>query len=253
MKILILTQARIGSSRLPNKVLMKIGNDTMLGLHLKRLAKSKNAYKVVVATTKEDGVSKIIEIAKNLNIDVFQGSTNDVLDRFYNAANQYHPDYVVRVTSDCPLIDSELIDKVINKTISKKVDYCSNIITEDFPDGQDVEVFKFEALQKAWSNAVLKSDREHVTSFIRNNSENMGNRMFSTFDVKSLKNYSHLRMTVDELEDLEMVQWLVSELGPQKKWLEYANHMLNNKSFLKNSNIIRNEGYFKSLKQDKNE
>ena len=146
MKVLIVTQARIGSSRLPNKVLMKIGSDTILGLHLKRLAKCKNAYKVVVATTKEDNVSKIITIAKNLNIDVFQGSTNDVLDRYYNAANQYLPDYVVRVTSDCPLIDPELIDEVINMAISKKVDYCSNVISEDFPDGQDVEVFKLSLI-----------------------------------------------------------------------------------------------------------
>ena len=249
----IIIQARLDSTRLPNKVLIDLCGLPIIQWVYNGVKKSKFVDKIIFAipnTKKNDLLNSYL---RKFNFNIFRGSTDDVLDRFYKAANQYLPDYIVRVTSDCPLIDPELIDEVINKTIFKKVDYCSNIITEDFPDGQDIEVFKFKALQKAWTCADLKSDREHVTSFIRNNSESKGNRMFTTFDVKSLKNYNHVRMTVDELDDLETVRWLVSELGSQKNWLEYTNHMLNNQSFLKNSNIIRNEGYIKSLKLDKNE
>ena len=252
MKVIIITQARIASTRLPNKVLMKIGSQTMLGLHLKRLLNCKNVQKVVVATTNEKGVGEIIKIANYLKVDVFQGSTNDVLDRYVRAANKYNPDYVVRVTSDCPLIDPELIDSIIDRAISSGVDYCSNIITEDFPDGQDVEVFKYSALKIAWKQAILESDREHVTSYIRKNSGNSGDKIFSAYDIKSQTNYNNVRMTIDEMNDLETIRWLISNLGTEKSWLEYTKYMLKNKRFLKNNEIIRNEGYVKSLKNEEN-
>ena len=252
MKVILITQARIGSSRLPNKVLMELGSETILGLHLRRLIKCKNVQKVVVATTYEKGVGEIVKIAKNLNIDVFQGSTNDVLDRYYKAANKYTADYIVRVTSDCPLIDPELVDNVIDKAISSGVDYCSNIITEDFPDGQDVEVFKYYALKTAWKQAILKSDREHVTSYIRKNCGNSEDKMFSAYDIKSRINYNNVRMTVDERDDLYTIRLLISNLGTEKSWLEYTKYLIKNKSLLKNKEIIRNEGYIKSLKDEKN-
>lgn len=231
---------------------MKIGTDTMLGLHLKRLIKCKNSQKIIVATTREEGVEEIINIATSLGVNIFQGSTNDVLDRYYKAAVEYYPDYIVRVTSDCPLIDPKLIDKLIDLAILTKVDYCSNIISEDFPDGQDIEVFKYSALKIAWKNAALKSEREHVTSYIRNNSGNKGDKIFSEYDLKSPVNYNSVRMTIDEKEDLETIKWLVSNLGTEKSWIEYTNYMLENISYLKNNKIIRNDGYLRSLNDDKN-
>ena len=250
MKTLIITQARIGSTRLPEKVLKKIGKDSMLSLHLKRIKKSKNADKIIVATTKEDRSFEISKIAKSLGIEVYYGSTDDVLDRFYQAASTYRPKYVVRLTSDCPLIDSVLIDDIIKIAIDSDVDYCSNIITEDFPDGQDVEVFKFSALEYCWFNAKKKSDREHVTTFIRNNSDiNQGN-CFSAKDICSNINYNHLRMTVDQHEDLKMINWMVSKIGANCSWQKYAKFMIENKEFLINKKINRNEGYLKSLQND---
>ena len=121
MKIVIVTQARVGSTRLPEKVLKKVDDKhTLLSLHLERLKKSKLASSIVVATTNEKGAEKIISIAKEASIKSYQGSVDDVLDRFYQAVVPENPDYVVRVTSDCPLIDAELLDRTINKAITEQ-------------------------------------------------------------------------------------------------------------------------------------
>src|SRR6056300_1392693 len=138
MKVLLITQARIGSTRLPGKVLLPIGEETLLSVHLKRLSKCTTINQIVVATTFEDGVDRLIDICKESEVDFHQGSLEDVLDRFYQTAFKYQPDWVVRVTSDCPLLDSRVVDQVVSKAIEGDFDYCANIITEDFPDGQDV-------------------------------------------------------------------------------------------------------------------
>jgi spore coat polysaccharide biosynthesis protein SpsF len=245
--ILLITQARISSSRLPGKVTKEISGTTLLGLHLSRIKKSKNISKIIVATTFEQNVESIIQIAEKLGIECFQGSTNDVLDRFYKAAMIYNPDYIVRVTSDCPLLDSELIDNVVNFALNSKMDYCSNSIIESFPDGQDVEVFTFESLKQAWLQAKLLSDREHVTPFILNNSNLRGNSLFSAINYNSKYNYSNVRMTVDEAEDFNCINTLVNDLGIELSWIDYANYILKNSAKFNNQKIIRNEGYTKTI------
>lgn len=250
LKVLVITQARVGSTRLPNKVLLKIKAETILSLHLKRLIQSKRADKVVVATTEEKGVNQILDICRSLNVKYNQGSLDDVLDRFYQTANIFLPDLVVRVTSDCPLIDPALVDQVIEIAIDKNVDYCSNTITEDFPDGQDIEVFKFTSLKKAWSEAKLKSEREHVTPFIYNNSDLKGGELFSAYDVRSRVNYNSVRMTVDEPEDLKTIQEIVNKMGANRTWEKYAEFIVKNNSRLDNIDIKRNEGYLKSISKD---
>lgn len=250
MKVLAITQARIGSSRLPEKVLLNVGKDSLLGLHLKRLSKAKKLNKIIVATTHEVGSDKICEIAAAHSIACFKGSLEDVLDRFYQAAIDENPDYIVRITSDCPLLDPELVDKVVTKAIDGNFDYFSNILTEDFPDGQDIEVFKMSTLKTAWEKAGKKSEREHVTPFIRENSDYNRGSLFKAGDYKSQENFNHIRMTVDELPDLEVIKWLVAELGDDRKWEEYVDYMISNPSKLKNIGIIRNEGYLKSIKKD---
>ena len=132
-KIIIITQARVGSSRLPSKVLLPLAGDTLLGIHLKRLKKSKLASSVVVATTFEEKADQIVSIAKQNGVKYFQGSTENVLDRFYQAVKSDKPDYIVRVTSDCPLIDGALLDSIINMAIKNKIDYCSNTLIEAYP------------------------------------------------------------------------------------------------------------------------
>ncbi|MGW1455556.1 cytidylyltransferase domain-containing protein [Salegentibacter agarivorans] len=249
-KISIITQARVGSSRFPQKVLQKINDENMLGLHIKRLQHSRLANSIIVATTLEEHADQIVEIAESMNTQVFQGSTNDVLDRFYKAALLDTPDYVVRVTSDCPLIDSGLIDKVIQMAIDQDLDYCANILKQEFPDGQDIEVFKFSALEKAWKNAELQSDREHVTPFIRKNSTFLNGKMFKSANYDAPENYNHIRMTVDEPVDLETIRLLVKELGKEKDWAAYTKYIIENVEKFSNQKIIRNEGYNKSLLND---
>lgn len=248
---LLITQARVGSSRLPEKVLLDLGGQTMLDLHLQRLKGATNVHKMVVATTEEEGSEKIVAIAKNNQIDVYQGDLNDVLDRFYQASKRYKPKWVVRVTSDCPLLDPKLVDEVIHSAKEGGYDYYSNVLKEDFPDGQDIEVFKFTALEKAWKEAKLDSEREHVTPYIRNNSSFLGGSLFKSSDYKAPKDYNHVRMTVDEPRDLEAMRHLVDTLGVNRDWLSYAEYISNHAEEFENTMITRNEGYLKSLKNDR--
>ena len=250
MNIIIITQARLGSSRLPNKVMMKIGHRTMLSLHLQRLLNSSRASMTVVATTKEEGVDLILEECNTIGVSVYQGSLSDVLDRFYQAARRFNANIVVRVTSDCPLIDSSLVDELIEKLVTEKLDYCSNTLTEDFPDGQDIEVFTFEALEQAWREAKLKSDREHVTPYIKRNSDFNGGSLFKAADLKCFKNMNAIRITVDEQSDLDFIRLLVKNIGEDASWIDYAQFIENNPDLILNKGILRNAGYIKSLDND---
>lgn len=249
-KVIILTQARIGSTRFPQKVLKKIGEESLLSIHLKRLKKSENASKIVVATTFENESDKIVEIAMLENIEAVKGSTDDVLDRFYQAAKNDKPDFVVRVTSDCPLIDHRLIDQVIEMTVQNNLDYGANILLEEFPDGQDIEVIKWSALEKAWLEAKLPSEREHVTPYIRKNTDFNGGTLFKAMNFPANANYNQVRMTVDEPSDLDTITLLISKLGLDESWMTYADYIVENPKVFENQKIVRNEGYIKSLEKD---
>jgi len=249
-KIVIVTQARIGSSRFPAKVLQPLGNGSLLSTHLERLKQSRLADEIIVATTDEEEAYKITDIATQAGVQSHKGSLNDVLDRFYQASKEYRPDYVVRVTSDCPLIDPQLVDKVIEYTIEHGLDYASNVLKEEFPDGQDVEVFTFHALEKAWNDAVLQTEREHVTPYIRNHSSYNGGKLFKSGNYDAPDNYNHIRMTVDEPVDLETVRELIRVMGTDKDWLTYTKYVIENADHFANQKIIRNEGLLKSIKQD---
>jgi spore coat polysaccharide biosynthesis protein SpsF (cytidylyltransferase family) len=249
---IIISQARVGSSRLPGKILMKIDGETLLSIHLKRLKKSRLSQKIILATTFENGVEEIMKVGKENKVEIFQGDTENVLERFYKASCNYSPEYIVRVTSDCPLIDYRIIDKLIKVAFEKKLDYVSNILEETFPDGQDVEVFTFETLEKSYKKAKLKSDKEHVTTFMRRNSNFCGGNIFSSKNIKSSINYSNVRMTVDEIEDFKAIQFLIKKFGYSFKWEIYADYITSNPSLFKNQKITRNEGYLNSLKQESN-
>ncbi len=249
---MLITQARKGSTRLPGKVLKKVNGKELLRIHLDRLSTAKLVDKIVVATTIESADKEIYELVKNWGFPVFRGSENDVLDRFYQSVNQleYKPTWIVRVTSDCPLIDPELVDDVIKFAQKNELDYAANVLIGSFPDGQDVEVFKFSALKKAWEQAVLKSDKEHVTPFIRNNSDFNGGTLFKAKDFTCKKDFSKIRMTVDEAQDFVLIEKLINELGTDENWLTYSKYIIDNNLFEINGDIIRNEGYLKSLKND---
>ncbi|MDC3238790.1 hypothetical protein OAT74_03270 [Flavobacteriaceae bacterium] len=242
MEVLLITQARLGSSRFPNKILKEINSKSLLEIHLNRLKKSKRVSNFLVASTFEDGIDSVKRISELNGFAFFQGSTKNVLDRFYQSSKKYDSDYIVRVTSDCPLIDAELIDQVINFTINNNLDYGSNILEETFPDGQDIEVFKKEVLNQTWKQAKSFHELEHVTPFIRNNSTYLGQNKFTSENFQSKEDFNHIRMTVDELADFEAIKTLVNQLGIDKDWKTYKNFIKQNPSLFKNQGIIRNEG-----------
>ena len=252
MKILAITQARTGSTRLPNKVLKEIAGKSLLQIHLERVRKSSLITKIIVATTTSPEDIKICDVAEKLGIEWYRGSEDDVLDRFYQASKNYNPDYVVRVTSDCPLLDPELIDSVISLIFDSQADYCSNVLIESFPDGQDVEVFTSKALEKAWKEALLRSEREHVTPYIYKNADFKGGRIFKALNYSTGEKKGHIRLTVDEPVDFEIVKVLVENLGTERSWKDYVKY-LSDHNIDKNTYIKRNEGYTKSLNKDNNE
>lgn len=242
MKVLLITQARISSTRLPGKVMREINKEPLLKIHLNRLQKSKNVTKIIVATSNSEADNVIFDAVKNWGFEVYRGSENDVLDRYYHAAKKYKPNWVVRVTSDCPLIDPELLDKLVEFAEQNNVDYTANILLEHFPDGQDIEVFTFSALEKAWLECDNPRQREHVTLYIRENSNHIGKKLFSALNYPSEANYSEIRMTVDEKRDFELIKILINNLGTNASWLEYTNYILDNDLQSINGSIIRNEG-----------
>ena len=252
MRIVAITQARLGSKRFPKKIIKKIQDKTLLNIHIDRIKNSKLINEIIIATTTNENDKKLIHFAKENNVSFYAGSENDVLDRFYNAAKKFNADVIIRLTSDCPLIDSNLIDSMILEFQSiDDIDYLSNVFIESYPDGQDIEVFTFEALKKAWVKSTLKSDREHVTTFIRKNSDYFGNKMFKAKNISSNINYSNVRMTVDEEVDFEVIKILINKLGFNDNWENYTKFYRDNIEIAKlNSHIKRNEGYEKSIMQD---
>jgi spore coat polysaccharide biosynthesis protein SpsF len=247
-KVLVITQARTNSSRLPYKVLKEVNNQSLLEIHLQRLLQSKSSTQIIVATTVNQVDDAIEQIAQKMHLECFRGSEQNVLDRYYQAAKTIEPTWVVRVTSDCPLIDPQLLDTIIEFANNHlEYDYISNAISETFPDGQDIEIFKFSALKKAWENANLNSEKEHVTLYIRN-----PHNGFKCYDfTNDLTKYALLRMTVDEEVDFELIKKLIVELGINKNWQEYAEYILQNNWQNINNSIARNEGLTISLNKEK--
>jgi spore coat polysaccharide biosynthesis protein SpsF len=246
MKTMAITQARVGSTRFPNKLLRKLEDGTsLLELHLSRAKRASRLDQLCVATTFEDGVGQILAVADEMGITVFQGSEDDVLDRFYQAAISTGelPEYVVRLTADCPLIDPVLIDLCVEKMCELKVDYLSNVLEPKYPDGQDVEIFTFKALEQAWRNATAEIEREHVTPYIWLNSDYKGRTEFKSYSFVGDADYNRLRMTIDYEEDFLMLNHLLKTKGMKCGWLEYAEELLHNGDLRRiNEDFERNEG-----------
>ena len=248
--ILAILQARTTSTRLPGKVLKPILGHPMLSLQIERIQRSKKIDKLIVATSNNHSDNNIENLCINIRISCFRGSLDDVLDRVYQTAMQYKPEHIVRLTGDCPLIDPQIIDEVIDFCIKGDLDYVSNCVEPTFPDGLDVEVFKFSVLETAWKESLLPSHREHVTSFIHQNNER-----FKVGHYKNEVDLSHLRWTVDEPEDFEFVSQIYKELYPQYPIFitEDILELINRKPSLLgiNSHVERNMGSKKSEEADK--
>lgn len=249
-KVYVLIQARMGSKRLPGKVLKKIKGKTLIEILLDRLKKSKRPDKLIVLTSQSQSDDVLADYLENKSITYFRGDENDVLDRYYSAVQKYPCDYVVRITGDCPLIDPNLLDQLIDLALNTDSDYCSNLFYESFPDGQDIEVFKYNVLKKAWIEAKLLSEREHVTPYIIKNTDLKGGELFKAKTYDSDSDYSSVRMTVDTLSDFNAIKTLINNLGDNESWDVYTNFILKNPENFFNQKIVRNLGYLKSLKND---
>ncbi|MCS6131034.1 acylneuraminate cytidylyltransferase [Clostridium botulinum] len=202
MKVVCIVQARMGSTRLPGKILKNICGKTILEHDIDRLKRVKNIDKIVIATTTLERDNAVVEEAKRLGVTYFRGSEEDVLSRYYYAAKENNADVIVRVTSDCPLIDSEITDKTIHFYLENcdKYDYVSNSLKRTYPRGLDTEVFSYKILTKTFSEATYKKDREHVTAYIWGNPN-----IFNLGCYENNIDYSHLRWTLDTSEDLELI------------------------------------------------
>ena len=244
VKVLGITQARVGSTRLPGKILMSILEKPLLAYHLESEIRSNMIDKWFVATTNVIRVDKIVQIANQFHIECYNGDIENVLSRFYEAAKLYSPDYIVRVTSDCPLLDAELIDSIVEYTLENNLNYCATSL--QYPDGVDVEVFRFSELEEAYNYAILQSDKEHVTPFIRRKVIN--SQIKNQFPCEG--DFEYIRLTVDEIKDFEAIEILINALGAGLPWQKYVDFIINQPSLFSNQKIIRNEGYLKSLKKD---
>ena len=249
MKTKTIIQARVGSTRLPHKVLLTIMNKPVLEYVIERGSCAKNIDGVIIATTTSEEDSPIVDIAAKLRIKMYRGSENDVLGRFYHAAKAFGAENIVRITADCPLIDPKIIDSVVDCYIKNKADYCSNVLEPTFPDGEDVEIFSFKTLLQAWESAQLPSEREHVTSYIIKHPER-----FKLISVKNNLDLSAKRWTLDEKKDFQFIKSILEALYPDNPMftMEDILKFVSKNPDLENLNkdIQRNEGYQKSLKED---
>lgn len=249
MSVCAILQARVSSNRLPGKVLLPIVGKPMLQLELERVARAKRIDRIVVATSTDASDDEIQCLCDGIGIPCFRGSLDDVLDRFYRAALEAKPDYVLRLTGDCPLMDPEMIDEIIDYCLVGGYDYVCNTVKPTFPDGLDAWVCRFGALEKTWQEAKMPSEREHVVTYIKSNPDR-----FKIGSFEGSADLSRLRWTVDEKEDLELVSRIYEALYPQNPAFKTSDvlALLEEYPELKtlNTHYERDEGLKKSLMAD---
>lgn len=250
MKYVAMIQARCGSSRLPNKVMKPLCGKPVLERVIERVKKSTLVDEVVVITSIDKQNLPILGLCAQLGVRVGVGSEQDVLDRYYQTAKLLQPEYVIRITADCPCFDSELLDMAIRQ-MDDNTDYCG-MLSETFADGLDLEIMKFSALQKAWREANHTFEREHVTQYIVRHPE-----LFSLQDFQSpVGNFGNHRWTVDEQEDYELVDriykhFLLEHKKPDFGYKDILSFLEENPDLLElNRKYSRNEGLTKSIQED---
>lgn len=251
MKYLAMIQARCGSTRLPNKVLKDLLGKPALQRMIERVQRSKLVNEVMVVTSIEKNNLPILNLCASMGVRVGVGSENDVLDRFYQTAKLLEPEYVIRLTADCPCFDAELLDMAIEQ-MNKYTDYCG-MTSESFADGLDLEIMRFSALEKSWKEAVHSFEREHVTQYIVRHPE-----IFKLQNFESPIGYfGNHRWTVDEPEDFEVVEriynyFMSSDIKENFSYKDILKFMEEHPEVVEiNKMYTRNEGLEKSIKEDR--
>lgn len=246
-------QARMSSTRLPGKVLKTVKGRPLLSYQVERIRRARLLEQIVVATTASAHDGALARFCEEEKLNYFRGSEKDVLARFYQAAKRFKANVIVRLTADSPLIDPLLIDEAVNfyKNNTDLYDYVANTAPppSTFPDGMDVEVFSFSVLERAFLEAKLPSEREHVTFYLWKTAK------FRTYQIKHSRDYSHYRFTVDYPQDFEVVSEIFEQLYPKNNFftMEDAVGFVNTRRYLleKQKGIERNSGWKKSLEKDK--
>jgi len=253
MKTGAIIQARTSSTRLPGKILKELpynSSITCLEQVIRRLKKSKRLNDIIIATTKDKEDNEIIDIAKKENVKYFRGSKENVLSRYYFAAKENDIDLIVRITSDCPCIDAEIVDLAINEHLNKRADYTSNSLVRTYPHGLDVEVFNFNALEKSYKNATKDYEKEHVTPYINRNPQ-----IFKINEIKAPEEFyaPDMRITLDTEEDYALLCAVFDFLFPKNKYFNAYDivNLFNKKPWLKlvNKKIIQKK-IFNTLEEE---
>lgn len=250
MKAAAMIQARYGSSRLPGKILMDLCGKPVLQRVIERVRRSRYIDEVFVVTSIGQENLPVLRLCADLGVRAFAGSEDDVLDRYYQLAKLVRPDYVVRITADCPCYDWELLDSAISG-MSAGADYLADL-GETLPDGLDLEIIRFDALKRSWKEARLTSEREHVTQYIQKHPE-----LFSLQNFQSpIEGAGHLRWTLDETEDFILIRSIYEhflEEGNEEFLTADILGYLRERPELSqiNAKYARNEGLAKSLREDK--
>ncbi|MCQ5366113.1 glycosyltransferase family protein [Anoxybacillus salavatliensis] len=211
MKVAAIIQARMGSTRLPGKVLKKVLDKTLLEYQIERVKRAKTIDEIIIATTTKESDDPIVHLCQQLSIPYYRGSEEDVLSRYYEAATTFGVDVIVRLTSDCPIIDPNVIDKVVEQYLDNRdrYDYVSNTLTRTYPRGMDTEVVSYEVLKRAHEEARELTYREHVTAYIYHHPD-----QFRLCNVSNEKDESKHRWTVDTEEDFLLIKNILETLYP---------------------------------------
>lgn len=247
-EVTAIIQARMTSTRLPGKVLMEVMGRPLLSYQIERLRHSKMIDKIIIATTVNKEDDTIVNLCQKEGIDFYRGSENDVLGRYYQTAKKYNAAHIMRLTADCPLIDPMTCDLVVKKYICEDADYVHT--GQSFCEGIGCEIFNFDVLEKMWKNAHLKSEREHVTLYIRNHLDEL-----NCITLENETDDSKYRITVDEKNDFFVVKAVLENLYSKYTKPFSVNDV---KAYFKahpevyalNADIVRNEGLVKSLRED---
>lgn len=251
MKYIAMIQARYGSSRLPGKILKDLFGKPVLQRVIERVSQSNLLNEVMVVTSIDKQNLPVLRLCANLGVRVFVGSENDVLDRYYQAATLVGAQNVIRITADCPCFDAKILDEAIMQFEKKNADYIGQF-TDTFPDGLDVEAMTYAALKESWENAYLKSEREHVTQYVRNRPEHFHLENF----ICPVTGVGTNRWTLDEPEDYELIlaiyEHFINLNRENFSWIEVSEFLRDNPKLKEiNSKFVRNEGLIKSLSEDK--
>lgn len=247
--IAAIVQVRMTSSRLPGKALKSVSGKPLLAYLVERLSFSNLIEKIIIATTTNHDDDIVETFCTQRNLDYYRGVEHDVLDRYYRTAKKFKVDHISRISSDCPLVDPVICDKLIQKYLDAKVDFVHSGST--LAEGLDCEIFSFKALETSWNEAKLKSEREHMTLYMHNHPEK-----FKKITFQNYQDDSKYRFTVDDAEDYEVVEQIINNLYSENDKLPFSSEMIktyldeNPDVYNKNAHIIRNEGLMISLKND---